>query len=141
VNVIGTFLVSSAAIYRMESTKDPVIKWLWIVGAAALMEIVRFDYGAYGLALLLLYRYAREEKLWLGHLGMNALYWLMGTTPVQLFSLLPTFLIAFTLPPDGMRNGSASYTVPRWLWRAWYPAHLALLAAATLIAAPLPAGS
>ncbi len=134
VNVIGTFLVSVTAIYRMERTDDPRLKWLWPAGAAVLMETVPFDYGAYGLALILLYRYVQGELMWLGHLAMNAVYWSMGSTPLQVFSVFPTFLFAFMIGGAVRASGSGgslpalSYSAPRWLWRAWYPAHLALLA-------------
>lgn len=136
INVIGTFLVSVIAIERMEKTSDPLLKWVWIAAACVLMTVIDFDYGAYGLLLIMLYRYSQGITMWAGHLGMNALLWLQAPSTLQVWSLLPTFLFAFTFPPaagNGLSGGAGGspidlFRAPRWLWRSFYPAHLALLA-------------
>lgn len=138
INVIGTFLVSAFAIYRMEEAADPIIKWLWIAGAGLFMSFVPFDYGAYGLVLLLLYRYADGEWMWIGHLVLNGFFLLLNSVPVQVWSVLPTFLFAFTLQRAPARRADLKaavirYSAPRWLWRAFYPAHLTVLMIAALI--------
>ncbi|WP_274362427.1 TraX family protein [Paenibacillus thermotolerans] len=135
VNVIGTFLVSVIAIERMETTENPLLKWGWIAVASVLMTVIDFDYGAYGLLLIMLYRYSQGVAMWAGHLGMNALLWLQAPDTLQIWSVLPTFLFAFTFPSSGgngltgSAGGSPIYRLqaPRWLWRSFYPAHLAVL--------------
>lgn len=120
INVIGTFLVAVAAVYLMERTPSHPLRFAWPAAAAVLLETVAFDYGAYGLLLLLLYRYTEKHAMWIGHFALNALYVLLFSAPLQLFSIVPTFVFAFS-------PKYTSYSIPRWLWRSFYPAHLAIL--------------
>lgn len=124
INVIGTFLVSVAAIYLMERMPGNPLRFIWIAGAAILLESVAFDYGAYGLFLLLIFRYTTSHAMWAAHFGLNIVYLLLFQSPIQMFSLLPTVLIAYAGSFSKLWIG---YSAPRWLWRAFYPGHLALL--------------
>lgn len=126
INVIGTFFVSAAAIYIFERyIADRFTRYASFTGVALALELFAFDYGAYGLGLLLLYRYTKHTTMWSGHLAMNTAYWMLFGTPLQMFSILPTLLFAFVFPvADDLRT---SPTVPRWLWRSFYPAHMLLL--------------
>jgi hypothetical protein len=128
VNVIGTFLISVLAYYGMDHFKNNPIRFLFPIAAAVLLEHFNFDYGAYGLLLLFLYRYASGTTMWAGHLGMNMLYWLLYSTSLQMFSLLPTIAFAYASSWQTRLSMSLNgYPPPRWLWRSFYPAHLALL--------------
>jgi len=124
VNVIGTFAVSVGALVLMERMpRSNPLRYAWPVAAALLMEAVSFDYGAYGLLLLVLYRYTQSHTTVLGHLALNGLYLILYATPLQLFSILPT--LAFAYAP-GLSAWSRA-PVPRWLWRFFYPVHLTVL--------------
>lgn len=131
INVIGTFLVAVGAIYLMERTPSHPLRFVWIAAAAVLLEAAAFDYGAYGLLLLLLYRFTEKHTMWIGHLGLNAVYALLFSAPLQLFSLIPTLTFAFS-------PGSVSYDTPRWVWRSFYPAHLAVLLGLSWLMTALP---
>lgn len=120
VNVIGTFFISVAAIYLMERSPQSPLRFLWIVGAALLMETISFDYGAYGLLLVLIYRYTASHMIWIAHAGLNILYIVAFQWLIQVFSMFPSFVFTYA-------SGSASRSTPRWLWRAFYPAHLLAL--------------
>jgi len=123
INVIGTFFVSAGALFLMERMKEHPLRWLWPIAAGVLMETISFDYGAYGLLLLLIYRYTKGHKTAVSHLGLNIFYVALFQTPLQLFSIVPTLAFAYW-PSVAART---AYRVPNWLWRAFYPGHLLLL--------------
>lgn len=137
-NVIGTLAISVGALYLMERMPAAnALRFAWPAAAAVGMECLNslcgigFDYGAYGLLLLVIYRYARDRGVWLWHLALNFLYVALFLAPLQLFSILPSFWIAY-----GPASRTAARAVPRWLWRAFYPAHLAILYLLSLLTAP-----
>ncbi|MCI3926326.1 conjugal transfer protein TraX [Paenibacillus sp. TRM 82003] len=124
INVIGTFLVSVGAIYLMERMPGSSLRFGWIIGAAVLLESIEFDYGAYGLLLLLIYRYGSSHGMWIAHFALNAAYIMLFQAPIQMLSLLPTILLAYTGEHTRLWIG---YAAPKWLWRAFYPGHLLIL--------------
>ncbi|TLS50500.1 conjugal transfer protein TraX [Paenibacillus antri] len=123
INVIGTFFVSAAAVYGMERWKDNPLGYAFPIAAAVLLEAVAFDYGAYGLLLLLIFRYTTRHVTLLSHFGLNIIYVLLFQAPLQVFSILPTLVVAYA--PSALAK--ASYRAPSWLWRSFYPAHLIVL--------------
>lgn len=60
VNVVATLLVSALLIRLLEHMRPGILSILLIAGCSLLVEIIPFDYGAYGLLLVLIFRY--EEK-------------------------------------------------------------------------------
>jgi hypothetical protein len=128
INVIGSFLVSVVAYFLMDHFKHTPLRFLFPVAAAVLLEQFHFDYGAYGLLLLFLYRYVSGTVMWVGHLSMNLLYWLMYSVSLQMYSLIPTLALAYA-PKTQTRFSDFlhGYSAPRWLWRSFYPAHLFIL--------------
>jgi hypothetical protein len=134
INVIGTFLISVSAYYLMDHFKGSPLRFLFPIIAAVLLEQFHFDYGAYGLLLLFLYRYVSGTAMWAGHLCMNLLYYLIYSVSLQMYSLIPTLALAY--PPKSQSRFSGllkGYSSPRWLWRSFYPAHLLLLYVLTKI--------
>ena len=123
INVIGTFFVSAVAVYWMERWRAFPLRFLIPLAAAVFMEIASFDYGAYGMALLLIYRYTSSHATMLSHFGLNLTYVFLFQAPLQMYSLVPTLAIAYA--PAWF--ASSAYRAPSWLWRSFYPAHLALL--------------
>lgn len=124
VNVIGTFAVSVAALYGMERMPPGnLLRYVWPVAAAVLMEWIGFDYGAYGLLLLAIYRYARGVAVPVLHLLLNIGYLLWIPAPIQMFSIVPSLVFASA----GAVRAVAGPRVPSWLWRSFYPVHLAIL--------------
>lgn len=121
VNVIGTFIVCLLVLISLDRFRR-----FWsvpiTVGAMILLEVFPFDYGSYGLFLVLIYRYMGEQKLW-GHLALNMIFWLRGWT-IQLFSIFATLIFTYwpRVPQllDRLR-------APKWFWRSFYPAHLTAL--------------
>ncbi|MDP4097604.1 conjugal transfer protein TraX [Paenibacillus sp. P96] len=134
-NVIFTLLISLLALVGADKLKKLalVIPFYMIVGA--FMEWSNMDYGAYGLGLVLIFRYTRGGWMVVSHLMLNLLYELWNYryigymyyrpfTVVQHYSLISTVVISlFQSNPAVFRR-----MVPRWLWISFYPVHLAVIA-------------
>jgi hypothetical protein len=106
-----------------------------VIGIAAagclLLELVPCDYGAHLLLLVLIYRWWTGRLALMAHFVLNLISMSLGFPPYQLFSLLSTLLVACA--PKALA-ALDRIRVPRPLWRAFYPAHLAALAAFRLLA-------
>ncbi|WP_172255471.1 TraX family protein [Saccharibacillus deserti] len=132
VNVIGTLLVALLIVMAIDYFKDQAAIQ-WTVGILLVLltywplEALQFDYATYGVLLVLIYRYM--PNVWSmagGHFALNVLYLLVSQSVTQFYSIVTTLFIA------GIQ-GSAPETrteirLPRWLWRSFYPVHLALIA-------------
>ncbi|MFB0844092.1 TraX family protein [Paenibacillus oleatilyticus] len=124
VNAVGTLLVCVAVLYVMEHRKKSV--WLPVaVASVVVMEALSFDYGLYGLLLVLIYRYTNSHTMVVGHFILNVLFlalkgWLLGA-----YSIIATIGIAYA---PALYGQFERRSVPGWLWRSFYPAHLAVLA-------------
>lgn len=134
VNVIAALLVCLLALLSLDRFKHPAAALGTIALAALLLELGQFDYGYYGLALVLIYRYTRLQWQLLLHLLLNITVAVEKGWAIQMFSLLSTATLIYTPQLyksfDGLR-------VPRLLWLSFYPAHLILLA---LVRELLPVG-
>lgn len=123
INVIGTLLLSVLALIALDRLKKNSIKILVILLCVVAMEFIPIDYGSYGLLLVLIYRFARSDGvIWL-HFLLNALFFVYKGWTIQLFSVFASFMIANISQLQLNKR-----VVPNWLWRSFYPAHLALLA-------------
>lgn len=132
VNVIGTLFVALMIVMAIDFFKGQA--WLQgLVGFVLLavtfwpMETFGFDYATYGVLLVLVYRYLPNAWAMVGgHLALNILYVVVFQSVTQFYSLVTTLFIA------GIRSSSpdakTEVRLPRWLWRSFYPAHLALIA-------------
>lgn len=121
-NVIFTLLLCLTALYALERVQPEWKKLLSLGAILCALAIVPMDYGLYGLLLVLVYRYLDNWKLLLGHLLIDAAYWAFSGPGygLQLFSLLGSLLVV--LPVPQRLPGRA-----RWIYRSFYPAHLAIL--------------
>ncbi|OBA01257.1 conjugal transfer protein TraX [Paenibacillus polymyxa] len=123
-NVIWTLLTSLLALAAASRMKH----WAAITGLyvliALFMELSQMDYGAYGLLLVLIYRFTRSYMIIAAHFVLNIVYDMVHHANIQHFSLLSSILIVcFATEESGFYN-----RVPRWLWRSFYPVHLAVIA-------------
>ncbi|MGR6762342.1 TraX family protein [Paenibacillus sp. T2-29] len=123
-NVIWTLLASLLALSAASRMKY----WVAVTGLyvliALFMELSQMDYGAYGLLLVLIYRYTCSYMMIAAHFVLNVVYDMVHHANIQHFSLLSSILIVcFATGESGFYR-----RVPRWLWRSFYPAHLAVIA-------------
>lgn len=123
-NVVATLLVSSLVLRLLEKVKHSVGSGIIVVVACVLMEVVSFDYGAYGLLLVLIFRYGGAATMVLMHMLLNIVYLFAFGWIVQLASIIPTMVIAYG--PEVWRR-LENWRLPRWVWRSFYPVHLAVL--------------
>lgn len=115
INIIGTFIVCLVVLKLLDSMKNTAWKVLLIGSAALGLELFPFEYGCYVLFLVLIFYYSKSEILL--HLVLNALF--LPLMPLQVFSVAGTVLI---------KTWFYGIRVPRWMWRSFYPAHLAIIA-------------
>jgi len=120
-NVIVTLLLGLIALYAYDRLPEPR-RTLAVLGILFVSVIVPMDYGIYGILLIFIYRFAKGWQMLAGHLLLNLLYLAVYGPEVwiQMFSILATVLILLTRPGE-------KRWVPNWLYRAFYPAHLAIL--------------
>ncbi|MFD1176809.1 TraX family protein [Paenibacillus puldeungensis] len=124
-NVVMTLFVSFLVIRLLDSIHPGIFTALIIAVVCVVMEVLPFDYGAYGLLLVLIFKYAGPKMMPGMHLLLNLAYLLAYGWVLQLVSLVPTLVIAYG--PKLWRR-LESWRMPRWIWRVFYPAHLAVLA-------------
>lgn len=130
-NVVVSLLAGAMVLKVLDFAAGGALLSLAVIaGAAVVMEMFPFDYGAYGLILILLFRYARAHELVLGHLLLNVLYLFLNHWIVQMWSLLPTLLLAYGGP---IAEKLAQLRINRWVWRSFYPLHLAVIAILRLL--------
>lgn len=124
-NVVMTLFVSFLVIRLLDSIHPGIFTALIIAVVCVVVEILPFDYGAYGLLLVLIFKYAEPKMMPGMHLLLNTAYLFAYGWVLQLVSLVPTLVIAYG--PNLWRR-LESWRMPRWIWRVFYPAHLAALA-------------
>ncbi|WP_258530587.1 MULTISPECIES: conjugal transfer protein TraX [Paenibacillus] len=100
-----------------------------VVVAGLVMEMTHMDYGMYGLLLVLLFRYFQGPVLVMAHLLLNVLYIYLHSSSIQMYSVIATLGIAIAQ----YYNAGFRLKGPRWIWRYFYPAHLAVIALIRLI--------
>ncbi|OUM94432.1 MAG: hypothetical protein A9Z00_15130 [Thermobacillus sp. ZCTH02-B1] len=130
----------SAALSSAESVPaagaDAVRRLIAALGIAAagclLLELVPCDYGSHLLLLVLIYRFSSGQTALALHFFLNLIGIAYGFPPEQMFSLLATLLVRCA--PGMLDALNRRLPVPRLLWRSFYPAHLAALAAVRFFA-------
>lgn len=124
-NVVATLLAALLVLRLLDNIKPGPLSIIVIAGVGVMMEVLPFDYGAYGLLLVLIFNYARSTGLLVMHLLLNLIYMFSYGWVIQMVSLIPTLVIV--LGPKIWKR-LESRRVPAWVWRSFYPAHLAALA-------------
>ncbi|GAB2701084.1 TraX family protein [Paenibacillus thermoaerophilus] len=125
INAVGTLLVSLCLLALLDRFDKSSYQALLAIAGVLFLETIPFDYGAYGLALVLIYRYAQGGWMLLLHAALDVLFIAWKGWWIQPASLLPTFVLAYW--PEGWKAAERA-RVPSWVWRSFYPAHLAVLA-------------
>ncbi|ANF98177.1 TraX family protein [Paenibacillus bovis] len=127
-NVVFTLLIGLLLMILLDRIPSRLFPISILLAAAfsLLAEVLHTDYGAYGILLILIYRYMPGYMMVLAHFALTLIFILTGhMSLIQVYSIFSTLLITASteLRPD-VRFAAP----PRWLWRAFYPAHLAVIA-------------
>ena len=126
-NVVFTLLFSALILAILDRTRSLWLGFPLIAGACFMMDHFPMDYGAYGLILVLIYRYTKTYTMVFAHLGLNIFYLFYNGWLIQMASLLPTLMIAFGPVLWGQLE---MRRVPRKIWWSFYPGHLIFLTVA-----------
>lgn len=130
VNVIATFLVAIGVLWVLERYRGNAASFLCAGAAAVALDLLQFEYGSYGLFLILIYRYLTSHAMVAAHTALNLVYAFYADWILQFASLVSTLLLAYG---PRLIKAVEKIPVPRWLWLSFYPAHLAVLASVDLI--------
>lgn len=126
-NVIATFALCVWAIQHSVSYTPPMKFFIFLL-TASMLELFQFEYGAYALLLIMLYRSLLGYPLVLGHVALNLLYWWLHGWEIQLWSIAPTIGIAlYPYLKLNVMQAWQTIRVPSWIWRGFYPGHLLYL--------------
>ncbi|MFS0869807.1 TraX family protein [Paenibacillus xylanilyticus] len=123
-NVVWTLWTSLLVLLALDKLPNRLLGIPIVIGAGIIMEMTAMDYGMYGLLLVMLFRYFQGPVLVLGHVLLTALYIQLYSSSVQMYSVIATLGIAIA------QYYGAGFRLkgPRWIWRYFYPAHLAVIA-------------
>jgi hypothetical protein len=124
-NVVFTLLLSAIVLVILDKLPTPWLGIPVVIAAISLMDYFPIDYNAYGLLLVLIFRYTKSYWLVVAHLALNLFYMFYNYWSVQMLSILPTLLIALAPVFWGYLE---RHRVKRWVWWSFYPAHLLILA-------------
>jgi hypothetical protein len=124
-NVVFTLLLSAIVLVILDKLSNLWLGIPVVIIAIVLMDYFPIDYNAYGLLLVLIFRYTKSYWLVGAHLALNLFYMFYNFWTVQMFSILPTLLIVLIPALWGYLERRR---VPRWVWWSFYPAHLLILA-------------
>ncbi|MEK8130087.1 TraX family protein [Paenibacillus filicis] len=117
-NVIGTLFLSVVVLWALDQPRL-LVKVPLVAASAIVLALLDLDYGLYGLALVLSYRYI--PTVWAAVVvhAVATFIW-YRQVPVQYFSVPVTLLLLSEAAPKVRR-------APAWLWRSFYPLHLTVL--------------
>jgi hypothetical protein len=124
INAVGTLLISLLTLIGLDTFKSYLQRSLILITSALLLEFGQFDYGAYGLLLVCIYRYTKLHWMVALHLILNVVFVFVKGWLIESYSVLATIWIAYMPTLFGWIG---KLRVPRWLWLAFYPLHLTVL--------------
>ncbi|NHN30977.1 TraX family protein [Paenibacillus agricola] len=122
-NVIGTFFICILTLLAMDRVKIIIVQIVIATAAFLLFEAIPTDYGTYALMLIIIYRYTSSALALILHFFLNLYYYWTGGVIYQYISMLSSFWLVW-----GSKVNLVKFSMPRWLWLSFYPAHLMLLA-------------
>ena len=133
-NVLLTLLLGFGMLQLLRRAESPVLKLVLAIPFALAAELLHCDYGAQGIAMILLFGLAREYGWGMGKLLIGLILvslsrasvpirFLGLPVPIELFSLLGLIPIAFY---SGKK--ATDSRLVQWAFYLFYPVHLAILA-------------
>jgi len=122
-NIIVTLLAGLLLFKLLDTVRQPIVQGLAIIVSVLAAEWLSFDYGAYGIALMLIYRYFQKNKLLLAHSVLELIF--LVVWGLQFFSLVVTLFISTQHRIVSLLERARA---PKWLWRSFYALHLCIIA-------------
>lgn len=126
VNVLGTLILGLFVLYALDRLKSLPLKILLVSVVTVMLEVFPFDYGFYGILLLLIYRYASGHVMVMLHFALNIVAVFVNGPAwiLQMGSLGTTLLIVYA---PVLVRWVDNIRIPKWMWRSFYPAHFVIL--------------
>jgi hypothetical protein len=126
INVVGTLFVAVVVLNILDIVSSKILSTGIVVLFGLVMQVLPFDYGAYGLILVLLFRYLSSHELVGAHMLLNVMYYLfLNHSILQMSSIVVTMTLVYGPKLWSMLE---SMRVNKWIWRSFYPLHLSLIA-------------
>ncbi|MFF2483161.1 TraX family protein [Paenibacillus sp. NPDC058071] len=126
-NTVGTLFVCLLMLWALDKLKGKApLQLAASLAAILLVEAVPASYGAYLPLLVLIYRYGAPKWMLPLHLVLNVAFLFYKGWDIQLYSLFATMVLVYT---PMLLQSADRIRVPRFMWRSFYPLHLALIAA------------
>jgi hypothetical protein len=123
-NAVATLLVSLIVLYLLDKRRS-LLLFPAIVVIAIMLELLNFDYGLYGLVLVLIFRYVKGSYMVLCHFILNVIFIFYKGWITELISIVSTLFLVYS---PWLYSAFDRVKVPKWLWRSFYPAHLTVIA-------------
>jgi hypothetical protein len=124
-NAVATLLVCIIVLYLLDKRKGlHMIPVVAVIGV--MLEVLNFDYGVYGLILVLIFKYTKRGYMVLCHFLLNIIFAIYKGWATELLSIISTLFIVYA---PWIYSAFDRVKVPRWLWRSFYPAHLTVIMA------------
>lgn len=121
INVIATLCLCLLALLIIDRVAQRSLMIAAVLSILLLLDLLPFDYGAYALFLVLMYRFI-PKAWWIPvHIVLNIAFMFYSGWLLQHYSVFGTIVILSLLQLDKFR-------LPTWLWRSFYPVHLLILA-------------
>ncbi|OAB45963.1 TraX family protein [Paenibacillus glacialis] len=123
-NVVATLFIAVLVMNILDRISSKILSVGIVLLFGILMQIIPFDYGAYGLVLVLLFKYLSSHELVFAHVFLNVVYLFSNNAILQMYSIVPTLVIVYG---PILWTRLESIRVRKWIWRSFYPLHLSLI--------------
>lgn len=121
-NVIFTLLIGLLFITILDRKQIRVFQKIILLSVLTVFTLfIPMDYGWYGIALIVLFRFVPLKRVGAAHLFLNLIFCLMYGWNVQFYSFLSTILIF------GLQGLKFNVKINRTFYRFFYPSHLSIL--------------
>ncbi|TNJ63823.1 conjugal transfer protein TraX [Paenibacillus hemerocallicola] len=130
INVIGTFVIALLVLIGLDRNRGKIASTVLVVAGCVVLETLPFDYGAYALLLVLVYKYL-DSRYWVAaHLLLNLAFLMVTGGVLQMYSIISTLFLVYR---PSLYEWLDKVEMKRWVWRSFYPAHLIVLAVIQLL--------
>lgn len=133
-STMATLFLSFLLCRCMQRTPSLLVRLLWILPFSLAAELLRTDYGGFGVMMAALFFLSRDlpMRTALQAVGLLCLCWCLGGIPVSLgtFTIpIELFALAALLPISCYSGEKKCHSrTLQWGFYLFYPAHLAVLA-------------
>jgi hypothetical protein len=130
INIVGTFLVCFIVLLSLERVKVKFALYAILAGSFIVLDALPFDYGSYALLLILAFKHLKSHSLVVAHSVINVIFLFYKGWLLQIYGIIPTMILVYW---PSIYTILDKIKIKRWIWRSFYPAHLAVLAIIVVI--------